>query len=130
MTRIFDVNRRVLNVRMPCEIGADEGAIKRPIVFGVGRRVHADKAAAATNEPLERGFLRRIQYIARGRQKHDDLVLRERFVTKRGGVFRRIDRKSTRASLLSNGVNARWNRIVPKACGFRKDEDRERGTDR
>src|SRR5687768_6598263 len=103
---------------MAGEVGADERAVKRPIVFGVGRRMHADKTAAATNEPLERGFLRRIQHIARRRQKHDDLVLRERFVTKRGAVFGRIDRKSARASLLSNGVNARWNRIVPKAGGF------------
>src|SRR5262245_2613403 len=64
MRGIFDLNRRVLNIGMPVEIGADERPVERPVVFRVAGRMNAHETTPAADEPLERGFLRRVQYVA------------------------------------------------------------------
>src|SRR6188508_1170916 len=106
MRGILDLNRRVLNIGMPVEIGPDQGPVERPVVFRVGGRMNADEAASPADIPLERGFLRRVQHVAGGGEKHDRLVLGERFVREHSRVLGRVDRKSTRAALLADSVDA------------------------
>ena len=70
--------------RVAEEVRADEAAVPLPLVLGVGRGMDAGEAATALDVVLERGLLRRVEHVARGRQEDHGVVVRERGVEDRG----------------------------------------------
>ena len=109
MSGVLDLYGRVLNVGVTGEIRAHQSTVERPVVLGVGCRMHADKSPAAANEPLERRLLRAVQDIARRRQEHHRLISRERRIVEHVAIFGRVHGKAAHATLLLNGGNACGN---------------------
>ena len=75
--------------RVRAEVAADQLAVPRPRVLGVGRRVDAGVAAAGLDEALERRLLRVVEHLAGRREEHDDVVVREVRVGELRGVLGR-----------------------------------------
>ena len=63
--------------RVVVEVGADQVAVPRPVVLGVGGRVDAGVAAAGLDVALERRLLGRGEHVTGGGEEDDDLVLLE-----------------------------------------------------
>ena len=60
---VLDADRRVLNLRVAGEPGADEAAVPRPVIFGVAGGMNADKAAARADVSFERSLLLLIEDV-------------------------------------------------------------------
>ena len=108
--------------RVRAEVAADQLAVPRPRVLGVGRGVDAGVAAAGLDEALERRLLRVVEHLAGRREEHDDVVLREVRVGERRGVLGRGHGEVVRrAELLDRGDPLR-DRVVPEAARLGEDE--------
>ena len=60
---------------MTFEVRPHQNAREWPIIFSVGRRVHADVAVTAANLIFKNFLLRVVKDIAGGAKKHHDLVI-------------------------------------------------------
>src|SRR5688500_16433603 len=106
-----------LDCRMATKIRADESSISGPFVLRIRGRVNADESSSVSNELLECRLFRRTKYIACCIQEHHDSISGQVLVGKHPGVRRCDDIKTVLNSQRLQGLNARGNRVVVKACG-------------
>ncbi len=71
--------------------GAEQVAVERPIVFGVGRGMHADVAATVLHVRREGGLLRGVEHVAGGVEPDHGGVAGQRGGGEDSGVFGRVD---------------------------------------
>lgn len=109
-------NDSFLNRWMTAESRADELAVPRPIVFGVGCGMYAYESASSIDVALK-GFLLRIaQHVARGIEKDHHAVARQTVIRKAVGVLRSINEKAVCCAELLHRLDASGDGIVPKSC--------------
>jgi hypothetical protein len=122
----FELQVGCLDRGVLAEVGADELAVKRPVVLGVTRGVDADEALAGADEALESCLLVVVEHVARRRKKDDHVEhLEARVREDRRGVGRGESPARARGDVRECGLAVR-NRIVVVARGFGKDEHGER----
>src|SRR6478752_6860628 len=107
---------------MLAKIRAHQRSVPSPVVFGVGRRVDADEAAAPANEALEGRLLVVIEHVARRAQKDDCSIACQTSIAESARIFGRVDLPTALTRQLGQRLDARWNRIVTVLGGLRKDE--------
>src|SRR6516225_4638435 len=118
---VLDADRRVLDLRMAGEPGADEAAVPRPVILGIARRMDADKSAARADVAFERSLMLLIEDVPGRAEEHDNLVLRERRVGETPGVFRVIHSKAVLGAERPDGGDAVRYRVVTKPSGLGED---------
>ncbi len=123
---VLDLDGRVLVLRVAVEVRADQLAVPRPVVLGVGRRVDARVPAAVLDVALERGLLVVVEDVARRGQPHDGVVLREVLVRERSCVLGRGHLEVVLLAELLDRRDARGDRPVPEPGGLAEDEHVER----
>src|SRR3712207_7764588 len=99
------------------EVGAGEPTVPRPLVLGVGRRVHADPAAARLDVALERVLLPRVEDVAGGVEEDDGAESPEVPFVERRGLLRRLDREAVLLPEPAQGGDAGLDRAVAKSGG-------------
>ena len=107
-------------------IVAEQAAIERPAVLGVGGRMHADPAAAAFDVGLQRRLLGGVEHIAGGVEEQHDVVAGQRGGGESGGVFGGRHRHAVaRGELLQHGVRG-GDGIVAKAGRLAESQHAQR----
>src|SRR5262249_47458512 len=91
----FDVNCRLLDVRMRREVRAHQPTVPRPIIFSISGGLDPDKSLAGRNEPLKCCLVRRLEYLAGGQQEQDCAVSDEALVRKCARILDCVYREST-----------------------------------
>ena len=69
---VLDMDGRRLDLRVVCEIGAEQPAVPSPLIFGVAGRVDAGEPAARVDKALKRSLLVRVENVVSRRAKEDD----------------------------------------------------------
>ena len=93
--------------RVRGEVGADQPAVPRPVVLGVGGRVHADVTAAAGDVGLEGGLLGGVEHVAGGGEPDHRLVLGQVGGGELGGVLGRGHREPVGARRVAGSRRCR-----------------------
>src|SRR6476620_6774173 len=102
MGPVGDVDGRLLDGGMREEVGAEQAAIERPVVLGVGGGMDPGPAASAADVALERILLSGPQDVAGGVEEDDGV---ERTQALRGEdpcILRRADREAVRPAEASD----------------------------
>ncbi len=124
----FDLRR--LDGRVGLEQGAGQSRVPAPVVFGVGRRVHADVAAAGRHVSLEGGLLGGVEDVACGGEEDDGLVSGEVRRSEGGGVLGRGDGEVVGRAQLAQGGDAFVDGGVAETDGSGEDQHVVRGVSR
>ena len=97
------------------EPGAEQLAVERPAVLGVGRGVHADEPAAAAHVLLQRGPAGRVEHVTGRGQEHHRPVAGQPRRRERGRVLGRRDGEPGVGRELADRGDAGRDRCVPEA---------------
>jgi hypothetical protein len=105
------------------EVGADEAAVPRPRVLGVGGGVDAEVAVAGPDVALEGGLLRVVEDVAGGAEPDHGVVLGEVRVRERVGVLGGVDLEALPAAELADRGGAVGDAVgVPERGRLGEDE--------
>src|SRR4051812_14229231 len=107
---------------MAVEVRARQPAVPRPLVLGVGGRMHTDVSATRLDVALQDVLLRRVQHIARSTQKDHGAVASQVFLSKGSGILGRVDRKAIFLSQFPDRRDAVGDGAMAKGCRLGKDE--------
>ena len=121
MDPVGHLDLSLLDGRMTGEIGPHQVAVPSPAVLGIGRRVDADKTAAAANVAFESPLLISGQYIAGSVEKNYRPVRCQTLVSKMPRVLGSLDGKTVFPPQGLDGGNAVGNGIVAETSGFGED---------
>ena len=108
---------------MRLEVGADQAAVERPVVLGIGGGVDSCESAAATDVALERGLLRGVEDVAGRAQEHHRRVVPEGGIGERRRVLRRIDPEPVPGAERADGLDSWRDRRVAEAGRLGEHED-------
>src|SRR2546427_522193 len=108
---------------MTLEVGADELAIPRPVIFGICSRMDTDESATAADEGLECRLFNGIEDIPTRAQENDDAVLRQFDLVENRCIFRIDDGKAVFVPQRRDRRDSRRNRIVPESRSLREYEN-------
>jgi hypothetical protein len=123
---ILDVDRGSLDLRMILETRSEHCPVPRPVVFRIGRGMHADEAPTATEVPFKRSLLAVVEDIPGRHQKDDGVVAREVGRREGGRVLGYVDGQPIALCQLTDCAQGRGDRAVPEPSGLREDEDSRR----
>ena len=125
MVLVGDLDRRLLLRRVLLEVRADEVAVERPVVLGVGRRVDPDVSATVGDVVLERVLLPLVEHVTGRAQEDHRVVVAQVRGLERGRVLGRVDGEVVRRAQLLDPSDSRLDRVVPEARGLGEHQDLE-----
>jgi hypothetical protein len=120
---VLDALGCLLDRRVRGELRADQLAVERPVVFGVGGRMNARVPTAAPDVGLERTLLGGVEHVAGGVEEDHRLVLRQVRRTEGVRVLGRGDGETVGRAQLADQLETLRDGVMPESGGLGEHQD-------